>query len=472
MEDLIKNIQYLAKALEGGAGAYDAAPSSLTQGAAIQKEDVNPVIQNVTAQDKHMFLQKTLEKTPCKSLTAQFLRQLSYGVMGGSAQPEGHVGQEETGEYIRAVVPMCFYSHVRRVTIASTLVDTVDGRKSDEREAESAAKKVAMDLEWDSFRGLADFSNSGVFDGNPLVIPALANMHGVDLQTRQSDGQRNAQDAMFAEFGSSESIVVAIGGVLTQAQVEDMHTRSELNFGEGDDFLIDPRSLAAYNKVAIGKERIILAGSPQESTGSDLRQQFVSGGSVKFRSSHFLRGKVRPAPVRQLSPSAPVSIAPVSTTTAGVVTPFLVGQVYNYYATACNEAGESGACPLAAVTVLVAGDEMVCTITAGAGTTRYYNVYRTLANGAATATACKFIGRVMNAGAATQVFNDRGNKIPGFSTCYLIQPDTMEMKELSGFTRLKLALHDLTTPEAFYQFTTLTSLQPRKNVIGENCLGA
>ena len=50
-EDLIKNFQSLAKALE--AGIPSGAPGTLVQGAALQKEDLSPVMHNVTAQDKH-----------------------------------------------------------------------------------------------------------------------------------------------------------------------------------------------------------------------------------------------------------------------------------------------------------------------------------------------------------------------------------------------------------------------------------
>ena len=43
----------LAKALE--AGTYDAAPSSLTAGAALQSEDLSPVMNDVTFTEKMSF---------------------------------------------------------------------------------------------------------------------------------------------------------------------------------------------------------------------------------------------------------------------------------------------------------------------------------------------------------------------------------------------------------------------------------
>jgi hypothetical protein len=465
MNDLVKNIQDLVKALEAGTYA-GTAPGNLTQGSALQVEDLSPVMQNVTFEEKDMVLQKMVDSRPAKSTLWQFNRQLSYGIFGGSAQLEGNVGEEEISDYVRVTVPMCFYSHTRKVTIASTMVETSDGRKSDEREAASAALKIAGDIEFDLFRGLADFSNGGVFDGNPLAVPQLPNMHGVDLQVRQSDAQRQAQDLMFGEYGSGTSVVVSGGGTLTQTIIENAAVRSRMNFGKADLLLIDPLVHATYNKIAFDKERIILAGTPQDATGADLRRQFVSGGTVKLEESRFLSGKTGPAPIRRNSPGTPTLTSAVSTTTAGIVTPFLKDEVYTYYVTSANEKGESGKSAAVAETIVADGDEVVVTITHGSGTHRYHNVYRSAAGGSEA--SAKYIGRVASSTGATTVFHDLGNKIPGFVTGFLVQGNTMEMRELAPFTRLKLAVTELASPEAFFRFATLAIMQPRKNVICDN----
>jgi hypothetical protein len=466
----IESIQALVKALE--AGGYNAAPSTLVQGAALQIEDLSPVMENVTFDDSHIKLQKLLKVDSCKSTLAQFDRQLSYGQFGGSAQLEGNIGQEENGDYVRITVPMCFYSHTRRVTLVATMVATVDGKKADEREAANAAKKIAGDIEFDLFRGKADFSNGGVFDGNPLAIPGLPNILGLDAQVRQSDNQRNAHDLMFGEFGSNDSVVLPVGSTLAQDNVEDSATRSAMNMGNADKLVIDPKSLSAYNKITYAKERIVLAGSPTGSTGSELGQQWTSQGTVKIESSRFLSGKTGPAPARSGGPTAPASVTCSSTTVAGVVTPFNAGEKYNYFVTTGNEVGESVATAVASATSVVAtGDELQLTINhPGSGTFRYFNVYRSLAGGSLA--SAKYIGRVIaTAGASSTTFFDLGNKQPGFVTGYLIQGDTMAMKELAPYSRLKLAVTDLSTPEAHFRFCTLAVMQPRKNVLLDNITG-
>jgi hypothetical protein len=470
MDTIIDNISALVKALE--AGSYDAKPTALVQGAALQIEDLSDVMHNVTFDDSHIVLQRDMKIDTAKATLVQFDRQLSYGIFGGSAQIEGQIGTEETSDFIRAAVPMSYYSHTRHTTIVANMVATVDGKKAEERAAADAAKKIAGDIEFDLFRGMADFSNAGVFDGNPnpAVLPALPNMQGVDLQVRQSDNLRNTRDLMFAEYGSDDTVVIAGGGTLTQEMVEDASVRSALNFGNAETLYIDPRVLSAYNKILLQYQRNNLAGSPQQATGSDLQKQWVSGGTVSFKASRFLSGKSRPAPFRPKSGlvTTGMSVAPVSTTDASAPTAFEAGQVFWYGATPCNELGEGPQCAAASVTIATDADKVVVTIThPSSGTVRYFNMYRTVAG--APAGTQKFIGRVaIAAGASTTAFVDLGNKIPGFVTGFLLEKDTMGMKEMAPYSRLKMAVVDLSTPEAHFRFTTLAVYQPRKNVLVDN----
>ena len=468
MAGTLTQLQDLVKALE--AGSYNSAPGQLAQGSSLMMEDLSPVMHNVTFTDKTIILQKMLKVRPTKSTLYQYDRQLSYGIFGGSAQIEGAVGQEETSDFVRIVVPISYYSHIRRVTVVANMVATVDGQKAEDRAAADAAMKIAGDIEFDLFRGKADFSNVGVFDGNPLAIPALPNILGVDPQVRQSDNLSNSQDLMFNEFGSNLSVVLPVGGTLAQSNIEDAAVRSAMNMGNADKLLVDPLVLAAYNKIAFQKERIFLAGSPQDSTSADLRRQWVSGGVVQLDASRFLSGKTQPARQRLNGPSSPT----IAVAQAAGSTNFASGQIYTYFVTAQNVIGESAASAVGSgnpITISAAGQQVTVTITpAGSGTTsQWFNVYRTNPGGS-TASA-RFIGRVANSGSATTVFTDLGNKLPGFVTGFLIQGDTMEMGELAPYSRLKLAVTDLTMPEAHFRFVTLAVLQPRKNVLLDNLIG-
>lgn len=458
---MIEQLQSLMKALE--AGSYNAAPGQLAQGAALMVEDLSPVMQNVTFDDSHIKLQKMLPSKDVKSQLHQFNRQLDYGIFGGSAQFEGGIGEEDTSNYVRAVVPMAYYSTTRRVTVAANLIGAFDGVKAEDRAASDAAMKLAGDIEFDLFRGQSDFSNAGVFDGNPLAVAKVPNMIGVDQQVRQSDAQSNTQDLMFAEFGSDQTVVLSAGGTLTQSIIEDSSVRSAMNMGAADRLVLDPISLSAYNKIAHAKERIMLAGSAQEATGAHLRTQWTSAAVVSLEASRFLSGKTRPARSRAGSPVAPAIV----TADAGAAGSLLAAATYNYYVTSVSMRGESAPSTASAQAVATAGNAVTVTITAAAGA-QYYNVYRSEAGGSAA--SAKFVGRIAQ-GAGNPVFRDLGNRQPGSVTGFLIQGNTMGIAQLAPYSKLKLAVNDLSLPEAHFRFLSLAMYQPRKNVLIENITG-
>ncbi len=458
---MIEQLQSLMKALE--AGSYNAAPGNLQQGAALMVEDLSPVMQNVTFDDSHIKLQKMLPSKDVKSQLHQFNRQLDYGIFGGSAQFEGGIGEEDTSSYVRAVVPMSYYSTTRRVTVAANMIGAFDGVKAEDRAAADAAMKLAGDIEFDCFRGQSDFSNGGLFDGNPLAVAKMPNMIGLDQQVRQSDAQQNTQDLMFAEYGSDQTVVLSAGGTLTQSIIEDSAVRSAMNMGAADRLVLDPISLSAYNKIAHAKERIMLAGSAQEATGAHLRTQWTSSAIVSLEASRFLSGKTRPARARSGSLAAPAIVV----ADGGAAGSLLQNAAYVYYVTACNIRGESAPSSASSVTPAAAGNKVTVTITAVGGAA-YYNVYRSAAGGSAA--SAKFIGKISQ-GAGNPVFVDLGNRSPGSVTGFLIQGNTMGLAQLAPYSKLKLAINDLSLPEAHFRFLALAVYQPRKNVLIENIDG-
>ena len=461
MNDLVKTLESLVKTLE--AGNYNVAPSQLVQGSALQIQNLDPVMHNVTFDDSHIKLQKLFSVKKAKSLLVQYNRQLSYGRFGGSAQREGAVGDLNVGDYIRATVPMCFYSCVERVTVAANMVETIDGKKAEDREADNAAMKLSADIEFDSFKGKADFSNNGVFDGNPVAIPELPNMMGVDPHIRMSDILVSTQDLMFASYGSNQSVVLSKNGALDQPIIEDSALRSRMNMGKAETLFVDPVILSGYNKsVALGTgvnsiQRIVLAGSAQDASGADLRRQWVSNGTVGLEDSRFLSGKTSPLRPMIGSPAAPATAAGTPAGSGALIP----AGTYIYTVTAENERGE-GVIVASAPVIVTAGQRVDLVIAGVAGAT-HYNVYRGL-----TAQSAKYIGRIRADGSASVTFVDLGNKAPAFVTGYLIQKDTWGFHELAAYSRMKLAISDLSVPEAHFRFLTLAGYQPRKNVIVDN----
>jgi len=455
--------QALLKAME--AGNYDAAPSTLTNGAALQREDLSPVMTNLCFEDQHVKLQSKLSVKKVKSLMSQFNRTLSYGQMGTSAQYDGQVGQDETADYVRITVPIGFYSHVRRVPYSATLIETADGVDAETRAKEAAGKIILADVEFDAFRGMEGFSNAGVFDGHDMATPELPGMKGLDLQIRQSDNERNAHDLMFAEYGADDSVVINGGSYLSQTNVEDATLRSSMNWGTATKFLLDPKTLSAYNLITLGKERINLGSTAQDATGSELRRQFTSSGTATFEASRFLSGKTKVKPSRAGGLAAPTA---VTATPAPGSTSFPAGD-YQYFVTACNEMGESPRTAIAAAVTVAAGGQVTLSITNPAGTVRYFHVYRSNAGGSLN--SCKSIGRVAANGSGTTVYVDLNNRIPGYVNAYLVDFDSMDIAELAPYSSLKLAMSALNMPQAHLRFLALRVYRPRVNVIVDNLMG-
>jgi hypothetical protein len=460
---MINQLQSLMKALE--AGSYNAAPSTLVQGAAYQIEDLAPVMVNVTAAEETIKLQKMLDSRPTKSNLYQYNRKLSVGRFGGSAAYEGMLGAKKTGQAARLVVPMAYYVDTREHSLVANAVETFDKITAEERQAQDAALNLAQDIEFDCFSGNSDFSNNGVFDGNPALAPALANMRGFDMQVRASDFERNGQDLMFASYGSSATVVFSAGGAaLTQSLIEDVSVRSALNMGRADKLMLDPSSLSAYNKISQAKERIVLAGSPQEATGSHLRTQWTSSGAITLEMSQYLRKQISPInEIVQGAPAAPTAVA----TDGGAAGSLLQAAAYIYVVSAVNNLGEGAISAPTTVTLALAGNKATVTIGASSGAL-YYDVYRTAAGGASGTWLS--IGRVV-AGPAGAVFTDLGNRAPGAVTGFLIQKDTAHLGELSGFKKLQLGISQLSINNAFYRWVTLAVEAPRKNAIIENLQG-
>ncbi|MDD5650777.1 MAG: hypothetical protein PHF86_10255 [Candidatus Nanoarchaeia archaeon] len=360
---------------------------------------------------------------------------------------------------------MAYYSTTRRVSIAANMIGAFDSVKAEDRAANDAAMKLAADIEFDLFRGQADFSNAGVFDGNPNTIANMPSMIGVDPQIRMSDSLSNTQDLMFAEYGSDQTVIISANGTLNQSLVEDSTVKSAMNHGSADHLMLDPISLSAYNKIAHARERIMLAGSAQEGIGAHLRTQWTSSSVVSLEPSRFLSGKTRPARSRSGAPAAPGALTPLHPANAASILP---AGTYTYYATAVSVRGESVATAAVTSAGMVAGDSVTISIPATTGAA-YFNVYRSEISG--TAASAKFIGRIKAAGAGATLFTDLGFRSPGSVTGFLVQANTWGIRQLAPYSRLKLAISDLSLPEAHFRFLTLCGFQPRKNVLIDNLDG-
>jgi hypothetical protein len=490
LQSLSDNASLLTKAME--AGVVGGAIGNQVQGGALQPEDLSTVLINLCATHEDLVLQKIAPVKGCQSTVALFNRQISHGDMGVSAVGEGVAGLSQTGTYIRTQTPICYYAQVRVVTDVQNAVKTFDGISGSEREAKSASIAIALDTEMDLFLGRSNFSNSGLFDGNPNAIPDMRNILGLDAQIRMNDQSYEATDQMFKEFGGGKTVVVnGASGTLTV----DMISKAALSLRNNwvspktaSKLYISPEAHFAYNQAQIAASsgpvqmRALVggAGGAPSWSGADLRHVYTSSGfDIEFAETQVLRGKDKWANSRAEAPGTPsigsAALTDYTSTKNGV----LPAGVYRYVITAGNAGGEGRPFGVGGDTsgihkVTVSGSNtgsvsMVITQSSGAAET-YYNIYRTAA-GASTAVAnYKWVGRVKCAGATT-TFIDLGGKGAGYTNAYLVDSESLEIHELRPYSRQKAAKVDLTEREIHYRWLTLAVTAPRKHAIIDNIAG-
>jgi hypothetical protein len=149
---------------------------------------------NVTAAEETIKLQKMLDVRNTKAISTNTIVNCLLAVSVDLLLTKVCSELKRLAKLLVLVVPMAYYVDTREHSLVANAVETFDKVTAEERQAQDAALNLAQDIEFDLFAGNSDFSNNGVFDGNPALVPALANMRGVDLQVRASDYERNGQD--------------------------------------------------------------------------------------------------------------------------------------------------------------------------------------------------------------------------------------------------------------------------------------
>jgi len=84
---------------------------------------------------------------------------IGLGAIWGFVRPEKWVPVplpapeiEDVADYTRVVVPMAFYSHVRRITLVDNLTRVTEGPIDFEGNAEHMARQLADEIEFEVFK--------------------------------------------------------------------------------------------------------------------------------------------------------------------------------------------------------------------------------------------------------------------------------------------------------------------------------
>lgn len=462
----------LAKTMTVG-HAYLGAPGSLTGGSAMQMESIDSVLHSVTYDSSHLQLWPAIPQDRAYSLVEQYVRTNSYGDGGSPYIPEAGSPAMNDSEYNRHAQKVVFFATRRGVSLPSTLVRMNFGGDIESKEAEAGTLWMLEKLERELYKGLADFSNNGAFDGAmSAVAPKLSNLNlaGIEQQIRAGDSDYTAQSLAFDGYGGQQSVITSKDGdLIDETVIEDLANVLVENFGHPNELHAAPKQISDFVKQFFPKERVNQLGLQDARAGYVVRTMATTAGDISLKANVFLKPKesARSNNARAGVPAAPASAAAALASDGD--SKLKAGEQYIYQVTAANEQGEGASyVESSAVTIANDGENVKVTIAqpvSGAAPT-HYAVYRTSKNGSG---ARKFIGYVARSGAST-VFTDRGAKMEGAATAYMLdlRPEIVVWKQLAPLMRLNLAQISMAKEFILWLAGCVICAAPRKMGIIEN----
>lgn len=430
----------LQKTLQAGHG-YLGAPGSLVGGAASQLESIDSVLRSVTYDAKNIVLWSSIPQDQAYSLVEQFVRTNAYGDGGSPYIPESGSPAMNTGDMDRHAMKVCFFATRRGVSVAATMVRQNFGGDLEGRETQNGTLWLLERLERELYKGLADFSNVGAFDGSvaaqPIKLQNL-NIQGLEVQIRAGDQDYSAMSQAMDGFGGNNSVISDLAGeTLQEGNIQDEANVIVENFGMPGELHMEPKVLSNFVQTFYPKERVNTLGI-MGSAGYLVTSMMTTAGQINLRPNVFLKAKQAPKTFQE---RAGVPSAPASASAAAVVdgTTKLKAGSYVYEVASANEQGEGATTVLSsAVTIASDGDYARVTIAqpASGNVPSHYAVYRS----GGTNIARQFIGYVARSGANT-IFTDKGAKIEGGSTAYMLdlRNEIVVWKQLCPMQKLNLA---------------------------------
>lgn len=475
----------LLKTLSVGHG-YLGAPGSLVGGGALGIESIDSTLKSVTFDASNLMFWPSIAQDRAYSLVEQYVRTNSYGDGGTPYIPESGSPVMNDAEYNRHAQKVVFFSTRRGVSLASTLVRQNFGGDVEGRETQNGTLWMLEKLEREMYKGNADFSNAGVFDGSTGSIPMKLqnlNLMGAEQQIRAGDTDFSAQSRAFDGYGGAQSVMYSLDGeILNESVLETEANVLVENFGRPSELHVSPKNLSDFIKQFYPKERVNQLGVADGKAGYIVREFITTAGGIQLRPNVFLKPKESkksnsdragvPAVPGGLENNAVASVVAGSGNAldqAAGSSKLKAGDIYVYEVTACNEQGEAAASLVSEpVTVTTDGNQVTFKIvdpTSGFLPT-HYAVYRTSAQGSGSR---MFIGYVSRSAAKT-LFTDLGNKVAGGASCYMVdlRPEIMIWKQLAPLLKINLAAIGTAKEFLLWLSGTLIIFSPRKSGIIEN----
>ena len=415
-EDRFAETAEFYKALQAGYGTDHA---SLTGGAALRLESLDPTLFTVTQTNDDFKLWQDLAKSRATATVDEWTRKPSLGGFIGSAfNSELGAMIDRTGTYERKTAQVKYLMTKRSISVVQSMQKTTVASES--QEMLNGTLELLTSVEHASFYG-----DGGVipetFDG---LYKAMLAEGSPSIDAR--GGKLDPESIMF--------LAGRVAGLKRFGRLTHMYT-SHLVQADLDTDLTPAMRINLDNTTGA-----IVRGAPVNAIRT-------TWGNIKVRPDPFAREWWEPYEVFEtgatsVDPSPPASVAAAATGTDGSFDATMLGAYY-WAAVSVNRKGVSTIVKSSQVTV-AATQRVDVTITrsVAADETGYY-VYRTRLGDTNTTANFRYFKQVAVAGATT-VVADRNTEIPGTSCVFLLDlggnrgPAAVSIRQLMPMTKFQL----------------------------------
>ena len=466
-------IYELAKAMSAGETTGQGLIGTLTSGAALKTESLDPMLKILTSQDKHIVLHKILPKQNAYNTVEEFNQLVDYGLNIGIFNKEGETPQFTDSIYRRESVLIKYTGVSGEVTHPFTLVRLGSGV------GDALAQEVKNKTQF-LLRGLnkaypvsdsrlVEDEFDGIFKQHYVGVTGAALPSATNLNTYFADS----------------SVVDARGYILNDKMVEDAaHAVVNDNFGMVSNIIGPPIVFSNYVSQFHESKRIVVGlngaveGATMGQSVNDIMTQF---GKINVISDIFFdyktSKKYNEAATSAKAPAAPVAVGDATAVHTDTSTRFTDGAGSFWYGvTAKNRYGESALTLLDTAVQVVAATEAVdlsFSHTDGAYAAECLVIYRT-EKSATAYTSAKFypiititkaeLAAGYDGAAAINLVRDRNRIIPNTHSAIVLDNslDVWALKQLAPIMRMDLARTSPSFRFMILAYLTMVLFAPKK----------
>lgn len=446
----------LNKALTAGS-AVDNPGVSPGEGFPLRTESLDSTLYVTTYSVKHAKFWRALAKDKAYNTVEEYNRLEAYGSGEAAFIGEGELPAEDDSTYSRNYTRIKYMGTTRRVTHQATVIRTAHGN--------AVAREQVNGTAW-----LIRELERSLFNGDEAMVPEQ--FDGLEKSLVSAYKNTRAEDDQLLGYADPINVIDKRGEPLSEADISDLAERvsTEPNWGEPSDLWIPPGVYKDLSKVMYPRARYDLPAPKDGKTGIVINTVATPFGDITLNSdllmptstiisTEALTGAGKPG-IRPAPPTVGVVTSPVY---AGANTTYWgandVG-TYIWRVVAGSRHGRSAPVNTAAHSV-AAGDTVQIPVTDNGPGTTYYDVYRTKAGG--TSDTARHIMRVRKTG-PSQTIVDMNRFLPGCQKGFMLTqaPDILKWKQLAPFTKISLAIVDLSVRWMQVLYGALQVQQPRK----------